>query len=315
MIAPSTQSVTEPAMAPVRRTPRRRDALREQIRAVALSLRWPAALIAALIALLSILIGRDIAHGEVIDFHPEQFLLPALAGVLLPIAVWRDEDRFGPGFLWTLPVDRRWHALSRVAAGWVWLMAAIAAVVLWLLALALLSGDAILGPETLLYLPADPFPEIGTVDPATLRSVRWTPRAALWLVPFTSATVTYLFASAVTLGPRHPWRWVAGTVVALFLYLGVAEATGSRFLLDAPNAYVRPLILAPYGLDAALSARTEVLKVGTRLTTGEPAVVWRGFPDVGHWSGATLLWSAAGLLALWAAASRHRERRRPRATR
>ena len=55
-------------------------------------------------------------------------------GALLPIAVWARDERFGPGFLWTLPVDRRRHALTKVLAGWVWLMGGVALFVLWLLA-------------------------------------------------------------------------------------------------------------------------------------------------------------------------------------
>ena len=39
-------------------------------------------------------------------------------------------------------------------------------------------------------------------------------------------------------------------------------------------------------------------------------MVWRAVPDIADWRNATLLWTTAGLLALWAAASRHRERRR-----
>jgi hypothetical protein len=39
-------------------------------------------------------------------------------------------------------------------------------------------------------------------------------------------------------------------------------------------------------------------------------MVWRALPDVGQWAAATLLWTGAGLVALWAAASRHREGRR-----
>ena len=39
-------------------------------------------------------------------------------------------------------------------------------------------------------------------------------------------------------------------------------------------------------------------------------MVWWAVPDLADWRIATLLWTGAGLLALWAAASRHRERRR-----
>ena len=42
--------------------------------------------------------------------------LPGLIGALLPIAVWARDARFGPSFLWTVPVDRRRHALIKVLA-------------------------------------------------------------------------------------------------------------------------------------------------------------------------------------------------------
>jgi hypothetical protein len=39
-------------------------------------------------------------------------------------------------------------------------------------------------------------------------------------------------------------------------------------------------------------------------------MVWWGVPDLADWRTATVLWTSAGLVAVWAAASRHRERRR-----
>ena len=59
-----------------------------------------------------------------------------------------------------------------------------------------------------------------------------------------------------------------------------------------------------------MAARTASLDTAAILTTGERVRVWSAVPDLTHWRTATLLWTGAGLLALWAAASRHRERRR-----
>ena len=53
-----------------------------------------------------------------------------------------------------------------------------------------------------------------------------------------------------------------------------------------------------------------VLHTQATLATGRTVTVWRALPDLGQWAAATLLWTGAGLAALWAAASRHRERRR-----
>jgi hypothetical protein len=297
--------------APLHSMPRPRDVLLAQVRAVALALRWPAALAMALVAAATVMITIAVLDaGEVIDFHPEQWILPGLVGLLLPIAVWKGEERFGRGFLWTLPVDRRWHVLARVAAGWVWLVCAVALFVLWLLALALLSGERILAEETLRVLPSFSTPPPGAHYAGALQTVRRTPEALLWLVPFTAATGTYLLASALALGSRHPLRWIVGAGVGLFLLQTVGEAANVEWLYNAPTRLLEPLLVGPYGLDTLLTARTVLLKIGTTLSTGEEVVVWRELPDVGQWAAATLLWTVAGLVSLWAAASRHRERRR-----
>lgn len=290
--------------------PPMRDVLVEQVRVVGLSLRWLGLAALALLAVSSAVVLTEVlTAGRTIDFSPEQVMVPGPAALLLPVFVWRHEERFGSAFLWTMPVDRRRHALAKVFAGWVWLMAAVAVFVLWLLALSLVTGDRILATETRGFLPVTPFPEPGTLDRQAIRSIRWAPQPLLWLVPFTAATAGYLLASAVTLGPRHPLRWVIGTVLAFFLLVGLADATGSRWLLNAPNAFLRPLFIGPYGIDTVFTARTDFLRVGTTLSTGESVIVWRGLPHLGEWALATLLWTAGGVLALWTAASRHRERR------
>lgn len=263
------------------------------------------AIVAAVLLTLAI-----IREGDVVDFRPHQTLLPGLLGFLLPIAVWVGQDRFGTGFMWTLPVERRAHALARVAAGWIWLLAAVALFVLWLFFLSLVSGGTVLAPETLHLVPPDSALGAGELAPGAWRDVSWTPTPLLWLVPFTAATGTYLLASAIALGTRHPIRWVIGVPLVAFVFGVGGEAADIEFLKFAPQRFVIPFILAPYGLDTLLSARTEFLKVGTTLSTGEPAVVWRGLPDVAAWAWSTVLWLGVGAALLWAAASRHRERRR-----
>lgn len=290
-------------------TPRPRDVLREQVRVVGLALRWPAAAVAVLVGVVTVLVVGDVLRGGGgMDFRPEHQMLPGMLGLLLPIAVWMGEERFGAGFLWTLPVDRRRHALARVFAGWVWLMAGVALFVLWQLGLALLMGGSFLSPETLRVIPTFPVP--GAVDPAALRAVRWTPEPLFWLVPFTAATGTYLLASALALGARHPFRWIVGIGLALLLVNAAGAAAHAEWLALAPGRILDPLFNGPYGMDALLTARTESLKVDVPLTTGGTVIVWRGLPDTGQWAAATLLWTGAGLAALWAAAFRHRERRR-----
>lgn len=280
----------------------------EQLRAAGYALRRPALFAAVLVGLATVMVGYGIlGEGATIDFHPEQFVLPGLVGLVLPILVWRGEDRFGSGFLWTLPVDRRLHALLKVLAGWVWLMAGVGGFVLWLLAVAVLSGGAVHAEETVWLLPHFHHPDPSALTAADLRTVSYAPSPLLWLVPFTAATGTYLLASAVALGTRHPARWGAGVLFLLFLLLTAREAMSASW---DPYRVVDAVLLGPYGFDTLLTARTEILKVGTTLSTGEQVVVWRDLPDVGEWATATAVWIAAGLIALWAAASRHRERRR-----
>ena len=186
----------------------------------------------------------------------------------------------------------------------------VALFVLWLLALALFSGGNVVRRGNAARAPVLLRTASRIFDPSAVQDVRWTPEPLLWLVPFTAATGTYLFASALALGTRHPLRWIVGTVLGLVLLVVVER--GERG--DCPiNGYSDPLawlVRGPYGVDALLTARTESLQVAATLSTGETVVVWRALPDLGQWAIATLLWTGAGLVALVAAASRHREPRR-----
>jgi len=148
------------------------------------------------------------------------------------------------------------------------------------------------------------------VDPAALQSLRWTPQPLLWLVPFTAASSAYVLASALMLGLRHPLRWLAGSVLAVFLFVSVGQAVKAGWLVDGLMGLVQTFFGGRYGFDALLTARTESLHTEVTLTTGETVGVWRALPQLGPWALATLLWMGVGLVLLWAAASRHRERRR-----
>jgi hypothetical protein len=289
--------------------PRTRDVLLAQIRAVGLAPQGPALAAMAAVALATLLITiESLKTGEVIAFHPEHQMLPGIVGLLLPIVVWRGEQRFGASFLWTLPVDRWRHALAKGFAGWVWLIGGVALFVLWSLALTLLSGGNILAEETLRVLRS--FSASRTLDPAAVEIVRRTPEPLLWLAPFTSATATYLLASALGLGTRHPLRWIAGSVIGVFLVSGLSEAANAVWLGNAFERLLESLFEGPYGLDALLTARTTFLNNEATLSTGDRVALWRALPDVGQWATATLLWTGAGVVSLWAAASRHRESRR-----
>src|SRR5688500_2472494 len=90
--------------------PRTRNVLLAQIRAVGSAPRGPVLAAAAAVALATLLITIEwLKTGQVIAFHPWHQMLPGVLGLLLPIVVWRGEERFGAGVLWTLPVDRCRH--------------------------------------------------------------------------------------------------------------------------------------------------------------------------------------------------------------
>src|SRR6476659_6911343 len=98
--------------------PRMRQVIREQLAATALSLRLPAIGVAGLATLVTMLAIADFLRGRGgVEFAPELSMIPAFAGMLLPVAVWQSEKRFGPGLFWTFPVDRTRHALAKVFAG------------------------------------------------------------------------------------------------------------------------------------------------------------------------------------------------------
>lgn len=164
--------------------PRRRDVVLEQVRVVGLSLRSVALIFAIVLAIGTVLIGGDVLGGGP-GFDSRETFPTALISFLFPFAVWRGEPRFGPALLWTLPVDRRRLALAKVFAGGVWLMAALAVFVSWLVVLALLAHAS----------PAD----------------------QLGRIPIVATVATYLLGSALVLGLRHPLRWLCGAAGVLLL--------------------------------------------------------------------------------------------------
>jgi hypothetical protein len=264
----------------------------------------------AIVALATLLITiESLNKGEVIAFHPEHQMLPGILGLLLPIVVWRGEERFGPAssgrFRGPLPARAR-QSIRRMgmADGRRRALRALVARAYPP------SGGNILAEETLRVLRSFSFSASRTLDPAAVQTVRWTPEPLLWLAPFTSATATYLLASALGLATRHPLRWIVGSVIGLYIVYGVGDAANAVWLGNVLEPLLESLFEGPYGLDALLTARTTFLNIEAILSTGDRVVVWRALPDVGQWATATLLWTGAGLVTLWAAASRHREGRR-----
>lgn len=292
------------------RVPRTGDVLVAQLHATGFALRVPI-LIAAVAAVLgTVFLAIQVASGGMEkNLLVQPSYLPGIVGALLPVAIWAREERFGPGFMWTLPVDRTRHALLKVLAGWLWLMAAAALYALCLVVLSIVAGDTVRPVETLQLLTV-PYSRSVPVDPATLQVVRWAPGPIVWVIPFASATATYLVASAAMLGVRHPLRWLIAVVVGLPLVNITGSFLGRRLGVEWMEDGPARVISGRYGLETLLTLRTWSLDRRVTLTTGETVHAWFGVPDTGAWAIAALLWTVAGALALWAAAARHRERRR-----
>ena len=290
--------------------PRYGHVIREQLESVTLSLRLPIIGVAALGTIVTVLAFADFGRGKGgVEFAPELSMIPAFAGILLPFAVWLSERPFGARLMWTLPVDRTRHAFAKVLAGWIVLMVAVTVFVLWLLVLALITKGNITGDEMIRLLPSSVVPPRGTLDPSMLRTVVWIPQKALWLVPFTAATGSYLIASAVALGIRYPFRWIIGIIGTGFVITAIGHAMTGEGMDLAVGRILETFFFGRYGVDALLSARAESFKTAVKLSTGEWVNVWRGLPVLSDWIVATLLWTALGIAGLTAALMRHRERR------
>jgi hypothetical protein len=222
--------------------PAGRDVVREQVRIVGVSLRREFAVMALVLGVITAFMVVDFSRGHGASwFDSDEWAPLGVIAFFYPFAVWRGARRFGPDFLWTLPVDRRRLALARVFAGWVWLMIAVASFLTWHRGLALLA--AVSHPKT------------------------------AGLIALVGTTATYLFGSAVLLALRHPLRWIIATC-------------GVVFLLGSLNDIYRA-----HAVDTLLSNKTLVSAIADASTL------------------ITFVLAAAGLLAVFAAASRHRERR------
>jgi len=309
--SPAAEGRARGARPPV---PRLRDVLREQFHATGFAMRLPLLIAPVFAVLATLVLALRIRSGDaVVNLHAQPSSFPGIVGALLPIAVWAREERFGPGFLWTLPVDRLRHAVIKVVAGWLWLMAGVLIFALCQLVLALVSGGQLLPMETL-HMVSAPVSFRDRLDPAAVWTVRWAPGPIIWAIPFVAATATYLLGSAVMLGIRYPLRWVVGVVglSAILSAIGdmASRSLGIPWLNHTADRVISLFVEGRYGLELLLTLRSWSLDHRAILTTGEQIQVWSALPPLADWRIAALLWTGAGLLALLAAVSRHRERRR-----
>ena len=168
--------------------PRWRDVLVEQIRFAGLSLRPVALVVAAVLAAATVMIVGEVLTGGP-GFDSNETFPTALIAFLFPFAVWRGEPPFGAAFLWTLPVDRRRLALTRVLAGGFWLLVALAGFLCWLLTLTMIAGTG----------------------------------QILARVPIIETLAMYMLGSALVLGLRYPLRWLLGAAGLLLLFGSIGD--------------------------------------------------------------------------------------------
>ena len=93
-------------------------------------------------------------------------------------------------------------------------------------------------------------------------------------------------------------------LLLLTLNNALGRTENGELQIVAGLGVLRWAVYGPYGLDTLLSSS------GFFSVTEHAAAVWRKLPGLAQWATTTLIWLGAGLAALWAAASRHGERRR-----
>jgi hypothetical protein len=272
---------------------------REQVRSVGLALRREGVMFAALLLLLAWqLLGSvaamlrnvdtDPSHhwrGTTLAFDTELAILVALAAFLLPRAVWRGEAAARRWYHAAMPVAEAEHTLTRVAAGWGWLMLGVLVFDLALIVVSAVGARMAAGTPLVVVYPHAPG------------------NAWQWLVPFTAATVAYLLGSAFVLASRYPWRWLAGITLGYTLAFSLIGqyATPRR---DAWRTY--DLLKGDFGLFATITGQRPVSHVIGAVDGRE--MLYTGWsPDARTWLLGTLLWTAVGAALLWYSIRRRRD--------
>ena len=261
---------------------------REQLRAAVLALRVEGIGFLALLALGSVFAIRAAFRaagkpypGGSIGYSPEEAVVVAVLGLLAALGIWRNEGPSRRDYHWAMPVDQRAHTLTKVLAGWAWLMGAVAVFLAFIVGLAAVL-DAITGDA----LQSAPF--------------GWQ-----WLVPFTAATVAYLLGSTAALASDHPWRWVVGVVAAYLLVKTLADGFG----VPGAEQLLTRVTDGHYGLAAAAFGQIDHIVTATEHVPGGTVMRISAYgPDARRWADATLLWGALGTGGVLLAALRRDDR-------
>jgi hypothetical protein len=262
--------------------PRWRAVAVEQLRAVGLFTRGVGGALIALfgVMLLVVINGAMRTHEMEVNhtgkgtmdlgYAPQISSLFAALAFLYAFSVWHDEDPSRRSYHWLMAVRRDLHTLTKVLAGWIWVLLATVA--------GLLATKA-MGSVTSLITGHPQPPYLGAW---------WT-----WLVPFTSVTVAYLLSSAFVVGTRRPLIWMAGVVA---IYIGLLS---TLLTLGYPEAatIVGRIYNGHYGLVAALAGQVDWQDPDLRTLVQGPS----------RWLVATALWGGGSTVLLVAMARRRGE--------
>lgn len=280
--------------------PARAAVLRENLRAVGESVRLEiAAALALLLGLAAlILFFEPTASPGGADYNVADMTWPVMVlGLFAPLAVWKAGEPSRRGYLWSMPVDRFRHTLMKAASGWAWLMALVAAYLVWAIGIPLLTGGHIvINPEWEAALLHGRPP--GTV----LRDMTLGGNAWLWVVPFVAATTGYLVGTAVALLADHPLRVYAGVSFTFFVTIAMAESVGGTLKHMSDDLF-------RYGVEGRYGLFTHLTGIVHHFN--QPPLAARQIRDMpvfGAWASSALMWTGTALAATLLAARRHQER-------
>jgi hypothetical protein len=274
-----------------------------EVRSVGLALvREGSLAVAALVCVCLLTATTAIRYRERLDVVPEMLLVTLPVALLLPWLVWKGDAPFGRAFLWTLPVRRQEAAVAKIAAGALWLAAAVLATLAALILVALSTGGGVGIAETRLVGPL-------SAGLSGAARVPWETPFWMWLVPFGGALIVYLASSAALLGLRHPLRWLAGAAAAATLITVLAVNLGNHNPLEDHIDHLLGMIIGGrWGLDFALTGGATSLSHEVDLPGPGSVDLWMALPTAGRWLAGLAVWLGGTLLALALALRRHWER-------
>jgi hypothetical protein len=214
-------------------TPEWQTVAKEQVGTVGLALRkeiWLFFIALAAFAALIIWSAIRGMHGQgsqqgSLAFGPSGVVPMVLLALFIPFSVWRGEDPSRRSYHWTMPVARGPHTLTKVLAGWIWVMAALVVYLLFIFAL-----GAVVRQITGRYVASESLP------------------AWEWVLAFTSTTIAYLLGSIAVVASDHPWRWLIGICTAYGLAIWLFKSLGLFALVQR----LLDVVVGRYGLSSAI---------------------------------------------------------------